>query len=236
MRAIFYGIDLQFKFDIRSRSMLITCYLVPLVFFFFMSGIFTSIDQTATKTLIASMTVFTITMSALMGLPPALAEIYGTDVKKVYKANGAPIWFGLVAQFVSSFIHTIIVCLIIFAVSPFVFKADLPSELLWFFCAEIALLAVTLAIGCIIGILFKQQAKLTMLGMVIFLPSIMLSGIMFPADMLPQFMQYISYVFPATIAFKAMTSFQVWHLPALLGIFVLLCVLIALLLKFRVKR
>lgn len=54
MRALLYGIGLQFKFDIRSKSMLITCYLVPLVFFFFMSGIFTSIDTTATKTLISS--------------------------------------------------------------------------------------------------------------------------------------------------------------------------------------
>lgn len=236
MMALLYGIGLQFKFDIRSKSMLITCYLVPLVFFFFMSGIFTSIDTTATKTLISSMTVFTITMSALMGLPPALAEIYGTDIKKVYKANGAPIWFGIITQFISSFIHTIIVCLIIFAVSPLVFKAELPSELLWYFLSLIALLAVTLAIGCVIGLLFKQQAKLTMIAMIIFLPSIMLSGIMFPAEMLPQFMQYIAYAFPATIAFKAMTSFQIWHIPVLLGIFILLCAVIALLLKLKVKR
>ncbi len=236
MSALFYGISLQFKFDIRSKSMLITCYLVPLVFFFFMSGIFTSIDMTAAKTLISSMTVFTITMSALMGLPPALAEIYGTDIKKVYKANGAPIWFGIITQFISSFIHTMIVCLIIFVVSPLIFKAELPSDLLWYFLSLIVLLAVTLAIGCIIGLLFKQQAKLTMIAMVIFLPSIMLSGIMFPADMLPQFMQYVAYAFPATIAFKAMTSFQVWHIPVLLGIFILLCFAIALLLKFTVKR
>ena len=236
MRGLLYGIGLQFKFDIRSKSMLITCYLVPLVFFFFMSGIFTSVDTTATKTLISSMTVFTITMSALMGLPPALAEIYGTDIKKVYKANGAPIWFGIITQFISSFIHTIIVCLIIFAVSPLAFKAELPSDLLWYFLSLIALLAVTLAIGCIIGLLFKQQAKLTMIAMIVFLPSIMLSGTMFPADMLPQFMQYIAYAFPATIAFKAMTSFQVWHIPVLLGIFLLLCAVVALLLKFRVKR
>ncbi len=236
MRALLYGIGLQFKFDIRSKSMLITCYLVPLIFFFFMSGIFTSIDPTATKTLISSMTVFTITMSALMGLPPALAEIYGTDVKKVYKANGAPIWFGIVTQCISSFLHTIIVCLIIFAVSPLVFKAELPSGLLWYFLSLVALLAVTLSIGCIIGLLFKQQAKLTMIAMIIFLPSIMLSGIMFPADMLPQFMQYMAYAFPATIAFKAMTSFQVWHLPALLGVFAVLCGVISLLLKFNVKR
>ncbi len=233
MRAILYGISLQFKFDIRSKSMLITCYLVPLVFFFFMSGIFTSIDTTATKTLISSMTVFTITMSALMGLPPAIAEIYGTDIKKVYKANGVPIWFGIITQFISSFIHTIIVCLIIFAVSPIIFKAELPSELLCYFLSLIALLAVTLAIGCIIGLLFKEQAKLTMIAMIVFLPSIMLSGTMFPAEMLPKVMQYISYAFPATIAFKAMTNFQVWHIPVLLGIFILLCTAIALLLKAK---
>lgn len=236
MRALIYGIGLQFKFDIRSKSMLITCYLVPLVFFFFMSGIFTSIDPMATKTLIPSMTVFTITMSALMGLPPTLAEIYGTDIKKVYKANGAPIWFGIITQFISSFIHTIIVCLIIFAVSPLVFKAELPSELLWYFLSMITLLALTLAIGCIIGLLFKQQAKLTMIAMIIFLPSTMLSGIMFPADMLPQFMQYIAYAFPATIAFKAMTSFQVWHILVLFSVFAILCGVIALMLKFKIKR
>ncbi len=236
MRAILYGIGLQFKFDIRSKSMLITCYLMPLIFFFFMSGILTSIDTTASTTLIASMTVFTITMSALMGLPPALAEIYGTDVKKVYTANGAPIWFGIVTQFISSFMHTTIVCLIIFAVSPLVFKAELPTDLLWYFLSLIALLAVTLAIGCIIGLLFKQQAKLTMIAMIIFLPSIMLSGIMFPYYMLPQFMHYIAYAFPATIAFNAMTSFQAWHIPVLLGMFLLLCATIAILLKLKIKR
>lgn len=235
MKALFYGIALQFKLDIRSKSMLITCYLVPLVFFLFMGGIFTSIDPTAAKTLVSSMTVFTITMSALLGLPPALAEIYATDVKKVYKANGAPVWFGVITQFVSSFIHTFIVCLIVFALSPLIFKAELPADLLWYFLSLIVLLAVTLAIGCIFGLLIKQQAKLTMVAMIIFLPSIMLSGIMFSANMLPQFMQYIAYAFPATIAFKAMTDFQVWHIPVLLAVFAVLCGAIALILKFKVK-
>ncbi|MBD5132138.1 MAG: ABC transporter permease [Clostridiales bacterium] len=236
MKALFYGIGLQFKLDIRSKGMLITCYLIPLVFFLFMGGIFTSIDADAAKTLISSMTVFTITMSALMGLPPALAEVYGTDVKKVYKANGAPIWFGVITQFISSFIHTLAVCLIIFAVSPFIFKAELPADILMYFLSLIALLAVTLAVGCIFGLLIKQQSKLTMAAMIIFLPSIMLSGIMFPAELLPTFMQYISYAFPATIAFKAMTSIQIWHLPVLVAVFAVLCGVIALLLKFRIKR
>ena len=60
MKAFLYGVGLQFKMDIRSKTMLITCYLVPLVFFFFMSGIFTSVDPTAVNTLIPSMSVFVI--------------------------------------------------------------------------------------------------------------------------------------------------------------------------------
>lgn len=230
MKAFLYGVGLQFKMDIRSKTMLITCYLVPLVFFFFMSGIFTSIDPSAVNTLIPSMSVFVITMSALIGLPPSLGEVYGGDIKKVYKANGVPLSLGVVTQFISSFIHTLIVCLIVFAVAPFVFKAKLPANLPLYFCSLVALLCVTLAIGCIIGLLVKTQAKQTMVAMIIFLPSVMLSGIMFPATMLPDFMQYLAYIFPATIGFQAMTDLAIWHLPVLAILFAAFCAVIALIL------
>ena len=236
MKAFLYGIGLQFKMDIRSKTMLVTCYLVPLVFFFFMSGIFTSIDPSAVKTLISSMSVFVITMSALIGLPPSLGEVYSGEVKKVYKANGVPLSLGVITQFISSFIHTLIVCLIVFAVAPFVFKAELPTNLPLYFCSLVVLLCVTLAIGCIIGLLIKTQAKQTMVAMIIFLPSVMLSGIMFPATMLPDFMQYIAYIFPATIGFQAMTAFEAWHLPVLVAVFVVLCIAVTLILKIKSRR
>lgn len=230
MKAFLYGVGLQFKMDIRSKTMLITCYLVPLVFFFFMSGIFTSIDPSAVNTLIPSMSVFVITMSALIGLPPSLGEVYGGDIKKVYKANGVPLSLGIVTQFISSFIHTLIVCLIVFVVAPFVFKAELPANLPLYFCSLVVLLCVTLAIGCVIGLAVKTQAKQTMVAMIIFLPSVMLSGIMFPATMLPDFMQYLAYIFPATIGFQAMTDLAIWHLPVLAILFAAFCAVIALIL------
>ena len=233
MKAFMYGIVLQFRLDIRSKTMLVTCYLVPLIFFFFMSGIFIYVDPSAKNTLIPSMSVFVITMSALIGLPPSLIEIYGGEVKKVYKANGVPAYLGIVTQFISSFLHTFIVCLIIFAVAPIAFGAQLPNNLLTYFCSLISLLFVTLAIGCVLGLLIKSQAKLTMIAMIIFLPSIMLSGIMFPATMLPEFLQYLAYVFPATIGFKAMTAFEVWHLPVLWAIYAVLCVTIFVIIRLK---
>ena len=52
MSAFLYTIALQWKLDIRSRSMLITCYVVPLLFFAIMGGIFTSVNPAAEKTLV----------------------------------------------------------------------------------------------------------------------------------------------------------------------------------------
>ena len=231
MKTFLYGIGLQFRLDIRSKTMLITCYLVPLLFFFFMSGIFTSVDPNAAQTLIQTMSVFVITMSALIGLPPSLGEVYGGEIKKVYKANGVPLCLGVITQFISTFIHTLIVCLIIFTLAPIVFEAQMPQNLPLYFCSLVILLCVTLAIGCIIGLLIKSQAKQTMVAMIIFLPSIMLSGIMFSANMLPEFMQYLAYIFPATIGFQAMTAFEIWNIPVLLSVFALLCAVIAIMLK-----
>ena len=84
MKAFLYGIALQGRLDIRSKTLLITCYLVPLLFFVVMGGIFTSIMPGTEATLIPAMTVFGVTMGALIGLPPTLVEIYGTDIRKVY--------------------------------------------------------------------------------------------------------------------------------------------------------
>ena len=33
MNGFLYGVELQWKLDIRSKSLLVTCYVVPLVFF-----------------------------------------------------------------------------------------------------------------------------------------------------------------------------------------------------------
>ena len=88
MKALLYGIALQWKLDIRSKTLLITCYMVPLLFFAIMGGIFTSIMPESKDTLVPAMTVMGASMGALIGLPPSLVEIYGSGMKKVYKANG----------------------------------------------------------------------------------------------------------------------------------------------------
>lgn len=66
MKGFCYAAALQFRLDIRSKALLITCYLVPLLFFGLMGGIFTSLDPNAKTTLLPSMTVMGVSMGALI--------------------------------------------------------------------------------------------------------------------------------------------------------------------------
>lgn len=206
MGAFLYGISLQFKMDIRSRSLLATCYLVPLLFFAVMGGIFTSIMPGSEKTLIQSMTVMGVSMGALIGVPPSLAEIYGTDVRKMYQANGAPLWYGLITLTVSAFIHLLIMSGIILAAAPVMFHAEVPSGLLLYFVKLSLFIIASLGIAGVLGMLEKNQAKLTMLCQAAFLPSILLSGIMFPSNLLPGILEKLGKLFPAAWGYLLLTE------------------------------
>ena len=52
MTGFLYSLTLQWKLDIRSKSLLVTYYIVPLIFFLLMGGIFTSVMPEMGSTLI----------------------------------------------------------------------------------------------------------------------------------------------------------------------------------------
>ena len=227
MGAFLYGIYLQWKLDIRSKTLLITCYIVPLLFFAIMSGIFTSVMPEARYTLIQSMTVFGVTMGALIGLPPSLVEIYSSDIKKVYKANGVPLYLGLVLTNISAYIHLFIMSIILYIAAPLAFNAEMPENPVLYFASLAIFIAVSLSIASIIGLAVKDQAKTSMVSIIIFLPSIMLSGIMFPIELLPKAFEIVGKIFPASWGYRVMadSTFQLENLLPLVAILILaICV------------
>lgn len=223
MRAFLYGVFLQWKLDMRSKTLLITCYIVPLLFFAVMGGIFTSVMPQAKDTLIQSMTVFGVTMGALIGLPPSLVEIYSTDIKKVYKANGVPLHLGLVLTNISAYIHLFIMSVVLYFAAPLAFNAEIPDNPERYFISLAVFIAVSLSIASIIGLAVKDQAKTSMVSIIIFLPSILLSGIMFPIGLLPKAFQTAGKIFPASWGYRMMADyiFQLKNLVPLTVLFVL---------------
>ncbi|MFS9170542.1 ABC transporter permease [Streptococcus infantis] len=236
MNCFLYSLVLQWKLDIRSKSLLVTFYIVPLIFFLIMGGIFTSVIPEMGSTLIQSMIVMSVSMGAFLGLPPSLVEIYGSDIKKIYNANGVPIYLGLVTILLSAFVHLMMTCIVILLLAPILFKASLPTQLPIFLLSLTIYIIVSLSIGCILGLTLKNQAKLTMLAQLVFLPSIMLSGIMFPISLLPDFLQVIGLVFPAYWGYRLMleNGFSIENLWYMLFIFCI-AVMIGILLLNKQK-
>ena len=228
MNGFLYSAALQWKLDIRSKSLLVTCYIVPLMFFLLMGGIFTSVMPEMGSTLIQSMIVMGVSMGAWIGLPPSLIETYGSDIKKVYKANGVPVYLGLVTMFLSAFVHLMITCFVIVLLAPILFEAALPMQLPTFFLALTIYIIVSLSIGSVLGLTIKNQAKLTMTAQLVFLPSIMLSGIMFPVDLLPDFLEAIGRIFPASWGYRLMLDHgfcfeNLWYLFVIFFAAVIVC-------------
>lgn len=233
MSAFLYGVALQWKLDIRSKSLLVSCYLVPLIFFALMGGIFTSVNPEMKDTLIQSMTIMGVSMGAFIGFPVSLVETYGSDIKNVYKVNDVPLFFGLVSMFLSTFIHLLLMSVIIFLAAPAAFGASIPQNLPLYFAALAVFTAASLGVGSILGLAVKSQTKLPMFAQLIFLPSIMLSGIMFPLELLPKALATIGKIFPAVWGYQLMLNegFRLQNLWYPLLLFVVSTVGCALLLR-----
>ena len=206
MGAFLYGISLQWKMDIRGKTLLITCYIVPLLFFALMGGIFTSVMPGAEKTLIQSMTVFGVSMGAMIGLPPSLVEIYSGGIRKAYKANGVPFCLGLVLTNISAFLHLFLMSVILYGAAPLVFDAEIPENPGAYFAGLAVFILVSLSIASVIGLAVKDQAKTSMFSILVFLPSILLSGIMFPEELLPAGFETLGKLFPAFWGYRLMTE------------------------------
>lgn len=213
MKTFLKHLKIQFLIDIRERGTLMVYYLVPLVFYLAMGAVFSSITPEAKETLGASMMIFGATMGAVLGMPSPIVHLREAGVLRAYKVSGIPGWAVLLIQAVSAFIHLLIVCGIIFFTAPLLFGASFPQNLPMFFLSLFVLLFASISLGLLIGVAAKGQSAVMMFSQAIFLPTVMLSGIMFPASMLPEPLRMVGRVLPGTYIMQAFTGFSFTQTP-----------------------
>lgn len=94
---------------------------------------------------------------------------------------------------VSAFILMTIICL-----SVFLIKVPVSGSLLWIVLVSLLFILVSLSIGILISTLVSQQEVAILIsGMVLMLPTMLLSGMLFPIESMPKVLQWIAYCVPA---------------------------------------
>lgn len=212
MKAFLTYLGIQFRMDFRNKGTLLTYYFTPLVFFFVMGAVFSSTTPLMKSTLAASMTIFAATMGAIMGTPTPLVRMRESGTMRAFRVNGIPGGSTLAVTAVSALIHLFLVSVIIYAVSPLAFHSDTPQVPARYFGVLAVFLFASIGVGMLIGVVSKGQSFATMLSMIVFLPSLLLSGIMFPASMLPAILVWAGRIFPATYALQSFYGFA-YRLP-----------------------
>jgi ABC-2 type transport system permease protein len=203
MSAFINHFSFEFRTGIRNKQLLLMNYLFPLGFYLMMGFIMPAINPLFLDTLIPALIVFAVLASTLLGLPDPLVSAREDGIFRSYKINGIPASSILTIPALTTILHLVIVAIIITLTAPFLFDAPLPVNWINYALSFIAMAVACAGISLLIGVISSSTRMTILWTQLIFIPSMLLGGLMIPYDLLPDVAGKISQLLPATHAMNA---------------------------------
>jgi ABC-2 type transport system permease protein len=206
MNAFILHFTFEYRNGLRNKSHMFMNYLFPLGFYFMMGAVMANTNPFFNDVAIPAMMVFTIITGTLLGLPTPLVEARETGILRSYKVNAVPPASVLFIPALTSALHLFVVSMIITATAPLLFDAPLPLNLPALFLCYILTYFACSGLGLLIGVISANTQVATMCSQFIYLPSMLVGGLMVPANILPTALQNLGRLLPATHAMNALRS------------------------------
>jgi len=199
---------------LRDRSLMLMNYLFPVAFALLAGGLMSKINPEFTKTMIPALIVFALMSSYCLGMPGALVTAREAGVLRSYRISGVPGWAALIMPVASNVLHMAIVSALIGVVSSVVFGAPLPGTPGRFALGWLLALSSLASLGSLIAVLSSSGRASILMAQIVFIPSIILGGLMTPADILPPALSRFALILPATHAMRIFRGTQGWQISA----------------------
>jgi len=203
MNAFSQHFVFEFRTGIRNKTLLLMNYLFPLGFYLMMGFIMPGINPLFLETLIPAMVVFGILAATLLGLPDPLVNARETGIFRSYKINGIPSSSILIIPALTTMLHLVIVTVIITATAPLLFDAPLPVSWLGYGVTFLAMASACAGISVLIAVISSSSRITVLWSQLVFVPSMLLGGLMLPYSMLPDAAGKVAQLLPATQAMNA---------------------------------
>jgi ABC-2 type transport system permease protein len=207
MNALLHHFSYDFKAGIRDRARLLMFYLFPLVFFFLVGGLMSALNPGFRQTMIPAMVLFAFMCAALLSLPSLLVTAREEGVFRSYRVNGVPAGSVVSIPVLGTLVHMIIVGIIVTLAGIQVFSGAAPTDAAGFVAGALLSYAAYAGIGVLIGVAAGSTTAAVLIAQILYIPSIILGGLMVPASVLPAAMQRIALLLPATHCMAVMTGF-----------------------------
>ena len=116
----------------------------------------------------------------------------------------------VVAKLIPYLVLAFVILTVILLMSAFVLGVPLQGSLLWIFVISAIYILLALSLGLLVSTVAKTQlVALLLSAMVLLMPIIMLSGMVFPIESMPEILQYISAIIPTRYYNSAMRKLMI---------------------------
>ncbi len=116
----------------------------------------------------------------------------------------------IIAKAIPYLVLSLLILVCILLLSAFVLDVPISGGLFWIFFVSLIYIFLSLSLGLLISVIAQTQLVAILFSAVILLmPSIMLSGMMYPIESMPAILQYVSQIVPAKWYISAMRKLMI---------------------------
>jgi ABC-2 type transport system permease protein len=203
MNAFTAHFAFEFRAGVRNKMLLFLNYLFPPGLFLMLGFILTGLNPFFREVIIPGMVVISVMAAYLLGTPEPLVAAREAGIFRSYKINGVPPAPILVIPSITTGLHTLIVTTVITAAAPLLFEAPLPVNWWGFVLSLAAFMVATAGMAVVIGVVSANSRVVILWSQLVFIPSMLLGGIMIPYGELTPGVAAASRLLPATQAMNA---------------------------------
>ena len=207
MTALVNHFAFEFKTGLRDTNLLMMNYLFPLAFYAMMGLVMTQINPLFADTMIPAMVLFAAMASTLLGLPGPLVESREAGIYRSYRIYGVPAAAILLMPTLTTAFHVLIVGAIIAVTGKPFFGGVAPANWGAFILITLVSVLSFTGLGSLIGVVAGDSRAVVLFSQLIFLPSMLLGGLMMPLSILPDSVRPVSLLMPASHAMQAYLGF-----------------------------
>jgi len=203
MNSFIHHFTFEFRSGIRNKTLLLLNYLFPLGFYLMMGFIMPEINPPFREDIIPGMVVFGVLSATLLGIPDPLVNARENGIFRSYKINGIPSLSILSIPALTTILHLVIVAVLITVTAPILFDAPYPVNWLNFCLIFFALAIACGGLSVLIGVVSSTSRMTILWSQLVFVPSMLLGGLMVPYSLLPESVGKIAQLLPSTQAMNA---------------------------------
>jgi ABC-2 type transport system permease protein len=202
MSAFIYHLAYDFKTGVRDRSKLLMFYLFPFVFFFVVGAFMVQINPAFRQVMIPGMILFAFMSSVLLSLPSNLVQARESGVFRSYRINGVPSGSIMATPVIGTLVHMVVISAVIVVAGTRLYGGAAPGSVPGFAAAALLSYLAYAGFGVLIGVAAGNVNASILVSQLLYIPSILLGGIMVPPSMMPAVFRKIGLLLPASHAMR----------------------------------